>query len=65
MIYGGNLFYPPDLAGESLRFYRDWIKTIPDELTSSMAIVKFPPLVQVPEALRGKTLVGAMGCVCR
>lgn len=56
-VYGGSLVYPEESAGEALRLYRDWIKTVPDELTSSIAIVKFPSLPQVPEAFRGKTLV--------
>jgi FAD/FMN-containing dehydrogenase len=56
-IYGGNLVYPGGLAGDALRFYRDWITTAPDELTSSIAILKYPPLPELPEALRGKTLV--------
>jgi FAD/FMN-containing dehydrogenase len=56
-IYGGSLVYPGELAGDALRFFRDWTKTVPDELTSSIAIMKFPSLPQVPEALRGKAQV--------
>lgn len=56
-VYGGSLIYPQKSAGEALRFYRDWVRTVPDELTSSIAIVKFPSLPQVPEAFRGKVLV--------
>ena len=56
-LYGGNLTYPARLAGEALRFFRDWTRTVPRELTSSIAIGKFPSLPQVPAALRGKTEV--------
>ena len=56
-VYGGNLIYPAEHARDVVRFYRDWIEQIPDELTSWLAIVKFPPLPEVPEAFRGKTLV--------
>jgi hypothetical protein len=56
-IYGGSLTYPGELAGEALRFFREWSKTAPDELTSSIAILKFPSLPQVPEAMRGKLQV--------
>lgn len=56
-IYGGHLIYPAEVAGETLRFFRDWIQTVPDELTSSIAIHTFPPLPQLPEAIRGKTVV--------
>jgi hypothetical protein len=56
-IYGGNLIYPAELAPGALRFFRDWIKTVPDKLTSSIAILKYPPLPQLPEEVRGKTQV--------
>ena len=56
-IYGGSLVYPEESAGEALRFYRDWIRTVPDELTSSIGIIRFPSTPQVPEAFRGKILV--------
>lgn len=56
-LYGGNLVYPGALAGDALRFYRQWVKSVPDELTSSFAIIKYPPMPQLPDAIRGKTLV--------
>ena len=56
-IYGGNLIYPAEKAIGALRFFRDWAKAAPDELTSSIAILKYPPLPELPEAIRGKTLV--------
>ncbi len=56
-VYGGSLVYPGELVGEALRFFRDWTKAVPNELTSSIAIMKFPSVPQVPEALRGKSQV--------
>ncbi len=56
-VYGGEITYPGAIAREALTFYREWIKTIPDELTSSIIVLKFPSLPQLPEALRGKTQV--------
>lgn len=61
-VYGGSLVYPEDSAVEALRFYREWTKTIPEDLTSSIAIVKMPSLQQVPESFRGKTLVLVVAC---
>lgn len=55
-IYGGSLTYPAERIGDALRFFRDWTRTVPETLTSSIAIMKIPPLPQVPEALRGKRL---------
>jgi len=60
-VYGGNLIYPGELARDALRFYREWLAKLPDELSSWMAISKFPPLPQVREAFRGKTLALLVG----
>lgn len=56
-VYGGFLVYPGELAREVLGFFRDWVETIPDELTSAMQIMNFPALPQMPDAIRGKTQV--------
>jgi FAD/FMN-containing dehydrogenase len=56
-LYGGALTYPGVLAGDALRFYREWIKDLPDELTSSILVIKYPPLPQLPDAMRGKLFV--------
>ncbi len=60
-FYGGSLIYPGDLAADALRFFREWVKTNPDELTSSIAVFKFPNLPVVPEPLRGKVKVFVRG----
>jgi FAD/FMN-containing dehydrogenase len=56
-IYGGSLVYPVELARDALRFYRNWVASVPDELTSSIIIIKFPNAPIVPENLRGKIQV--------
>jgi len=49
--------YAGELAGEALRLFGEWSKQLPDELTASIAVIKYPSLPQVPEALRGKNAV--------
>jgi hypothetical protein len=56
-IYGGELMYPVELAGEVLRFFRDWITHLPDEMTSSVTLMSFPPLAEIPEEIRGRKFV--------
>lgn len=56
-VYGGSLVYPGEVAGDALRFFRDWTASAPDELTSSFQIMNFPNSPQMPEAIRGKTQV--------
>lgn len=61
-VYGGNLFYPLEMAQEVFAVYRQWIQTLPDEWTTAIVIMHLPPLPQVPEPLRGKSVVVVRGC---
>jgi hypothetical protein len=63
-VYGGNLIYPLEAAREVFTHYRAWIAEAPDELTSSIVIMNFPPLPIFPEPLRGQTVVMVRGCYC-
>jgi hypothetical protein len=63
-VFGGNLIYPVEMASDVIARYRDWIETIPDEFTTSFAIMNYPPLPMVPEFLRGKSFIMVRGCYC-
>jgi hypothetical protein len=63
-FYGGNLYYPIEQAQEVFAHYRDWIASAPDELTSSIVIMNYPPLPFFPEPLRGKTIAQVRGAYC-
>ena len=63
-VYGGNSFYPIEKAKEVYARYRNWIVNAPDELTSSVLIMNFPPFPQIPERLRGQSFVMVRGCYC-
>lgn len=61
-VYGGNLFYPATKAREVMTRYREWIATAPDELTSSIVLMNFPPMPELPEFLRGQSFAIVRGC---
>jgi FAD/FMN-containing dehydrogenase len=63
-FYGGNLYYPIDQALPVFTRYREWIASAPDELTSSIVIMNYPPLPFLPEPLRGKTFAQIRGAYC-
>jgi hypothetical protein len=63
-VYGGNLLYPVEVAKEVFVRYREWIANAPEELTSGIAIMNFPPIPQVPDFLRGKTAIMVRGVYC-
>jgi FAD/FMN-containing dehydrogenase len=61
-IYGGNLFYPIEMASAVITRFREWIQSAPEALTSAVTIMNFPPLPVVPEPLRGKSAILVRGC---
>lgn len=58
-VYGGAIEFdgrrvdPADV----LRAYEAWTRTVPDELTSSVAALVYPDIPQLPPHLRGRYLV--------
>ncbi|MGI5521743.1 FAD-binding oxidoreductase [Micromonospora sp. CA-259024] len=56
-FYGGGLFFPGEYATQVLNAWREWVATVPDEMTSSVALLRLPPLPEVPEPLRGRLTV--------
>ena len=63
-FYGGNLYYPIEQAPAVFARYREWIASSPDELTSSISIMNYPPLPFFPEPLRGKAIAQIRGAYC-
>jgi hypothetical protein len=60
-VYAGNLIYPIEDAKEVYVRYREWINTAPDELTSAVLIMNYPPIPEIPDFLRGQTFVQVRG----
>lgn len=53
-IYGGGIFYDGEDAEAVLREYAAWTSTVPDDLCSSLAFLRLPPIPEIPEPLRGR-----------
>jgi FAD/FMN-containing dehydrogenase len=53
-LYGGAIFYAAADAPAALHAWREWVDTVPEEMTSSVALLRLPDLDFVPEPLRGK-----------
>ncbi|MFD0474853.1 FAD-binding oxidoreductase [Nonomuraea thailandensis] len=56
-VYAGALYWPIGRAEEVLRRWRDWTATVPDTVTSLGRLLRFPPLEDIPEPFRGRSLV--------
>ncbi len=63
-VYAGNLFYPATMAKEVFQHYRIWAANAPDELTSSVLLMNFPPIPALPDFLRGQSFAMVRGCYC-
>jgi FAD/FMN-containing dehydrogenase len=55
-LCAGMLAFPWERAGEVLRAWREWTRTVPDEVSSCGRILQIPPLPEIPETLRGRSL---------
>ncbi|GGU67810.1 oxidoreductase [Streptomyces albospinus] len=56
-LYGGQLVFDGAQIGDALDAYLRWTDTVPDELTSSLALIVYPDLPQLPAPLRGRHLL--------
>ncbi|WP_370327996.1 FAD-binding oxidoreductase [Euzebya sp.] len=63
-VYAGNLLYPAAMAHDVLRRWAAWVPDLPDELTTSVVLMNFPPFDEVPAPLRGQSFAMVRGCWC-
>jgi FAD/FMN-containing dehydrogenase len=61
-VTAGPVFYPGERAEEILRFYRDFVRGVPDELTTVANLLTAPPAPFLPEEWHGRKLVALIGC---
>ena len=60
MVLAGPIFYTGDRAEEILRFYRDWIGELPDDMTTLVNLTTAPPAPFLPEEIHGKRVVAVV-----
>jgi FAD binding domain len=56
-FYAGALFFDEAHIGTALRAWIDWTADADPRVTTSIAIVRYPPLDAIPEPLRGRRLL--------
>jgi len=62
LVYGGMLAWPAFMAGEVVRFWREFMTSAPDEVGAALAFITAPPADFVPEPVRGHPVVGCIAC---
>ncbi len=58
------MLFEADRASEVLRFYRDYVRDCPDELTTWLSAITAPAADFVPETLQGKAALAVLACHC-
>jgi hypothetical protein len=56
-LYGGAMFWPAERAAEVMHAWREWTRTAPDSVTTSIRLLNVPDLPDVPAPLRGRSVV--------
>jgi hypothetical protein len=57
-VFGGMMLWPIERDREVLNAWRQWVDTVPDEVTSLGRLLHFPPIPDIPEPFRGREFVG-------
>jgi hypothetical protein len=57
-LYGGCVFYPGAAASDVVRAFAEWSTDLPERVsTTSIALLRLPPLPELPEPIRGQFVV--------
>jgi FAD/FMN-containing dehydrogenase len=62
-VYAGMLLFPWEQAHEVMHAWREWTATVPDTVTTSARILQLPPLPELPDFLRGRSIVVIDGAI--
>jgi FAD/FMN-containing dehydrogenase len=62
VVLAGPIFHPLEDAREVLAFYREFIATAPDELTTIFELSVAPPVPFLPEDVHGKPILMVAAC---
>jgi FAD/FMN-containing dehydrogenase len=62
LVTAGAIFFAGEAAGDLLRFYREWVEEIPEELTTVVNLATAPAATFLPEEVHGKRVVAVSGC---
>ena len=61
-VIGGLVLHPAERAGEVLRFYREFVASAPNELTTLAIFMSAPPAPFIPADMHGKPVLAIAAC---
>jgi FAD/FMN-containing dehydrogenase len=56
-VYAGMMLWDLERADDVVRAWAAWSVTAPEEITTSLRVMRFPPIPELPDFLRGRSLV--------
>lgn len=56
-FYGGATFFAGEHAATVMRTWREWSRSVPDSVSTSIALLRLPDLPEIPEPIRGRLSV--------
>ena len=56
-VYAGMLLWDRERAAEVVRAWTAWTRDVPESVTTSMRVMSFPPMPELPPFLSGRRLV--------
>jgi FAD/FMN-containing dehydrogenase len=62
IVLSGPIIWPMEQSANVLRFYRDWITDVPDELTTVVVHRRIPPSPMFPAEFHGRPVVMVVCC---
>lgn len=62
-VYGGAMMFPAERASEVYAAYARYTQDLPNDLTTSLVMIAFPPVPFVPEFLQGRTMIMLSACM--
>jgi FAD binding domain len=60
-VYAGMVAWPAEMGAEIAHAYREWLPSAPDDITAQLRFINLPPIPELPEPLRGQSLVDVTG----
>lgn len=62
-VYAGMLLWPGARAAEVAHRWAEWTRVVPDTVTTSLRLMSFPPMPELPPFLSGRKLVIVDGAI--
>ncbi len=59
-LYAGAMFFALEQTADVLHTWTELLPSLPDEITSWANVIRFPPLPEVPEVVRGRSFMIVM-----